>query len=222
MRLRVMRRAGFAGERALGRNQSRVARDPGQSCCRKPDLHDDIATCRKRRCCWSPMNSSMRCRSGNSSTAASAMSSSPPVVSPSTATAQSSSNRRLAKKLRNYCANTLLPMAAPRSSIDYGYAGGEQGDTLQAVRAAHRFAYVLDHPGEQDLTAHVDFAALAEAAARRREGQPRRQPGTWLETLGIARARNGLGGQNPADTESISAARVGGCATRGKWGACSR
>ncbi|HYC96192.1 MAG TPA: SAM-dependent methyltransferase, partial [Sphingomicrobium sp.] len=41
--------------------------------------------------------------------------------------------------------------------IDYGYSGGEQGDTLQAVRS-HKFSYVLDHPGEQDLTAHVDFA----------------------------------------------------------------
>src|SRR4029079_9308840 len=34
--------------------------------------------------------------------------------------------------------------------IDYGYYGGEQGDTLQAVRG-HKFSYVLDHPGEQDL-----------------------------------------------------------------------
>ena len=49
--------------------------------------------------------------------------------------------------------------------IDYGYAEGEEGDTLQAVRG-HRFSYVLDHPGEQDLTAHVDFAALAAAARR--------------------------------------------------------
>jgi len=36
--------------------------------------------------------------------------------------------------------------------IDYGYSGGEQGETLQAVRG-HKYSYVLDHPGEQDLTA---------------------------------------------------------------------
>ena len=37
------------------------------------------------------------------------------------------------------------------------------GDTLQAVRR-HAFADPLAEPGEADLTAHVDFAALAEAA----------------------------------------------------------
>ena len=31
------------------------------------------------------------------------------------------------------------------------------GDTLQAVRA-HAFANPFENPGEQDLTAHVDFA----------------------------------------------------------------
>jgi SAM-dependent MidA family methyltransferase len=91
--------------------------------------------------------------------------------------------------------------------IDYGYSGGEKGETLQAVHA-HRFAYLLDNPGEQDLTAHVDFAALAEAA--KREGaQPSRitSQGTWLETLGIAARAMALAAKNPADTESISAAR---------------
>ncbi len=47
--------------------------------------------------------------------------------------------------------------------VDYGYAGPATGDTLQAV-AAHRFAPVLDNPGDADLTAHVDFSALASAA----------------------------------------------------------
>ena len=75
--------------------------------------------------------------------------------------------------------------------IDYGYAGGEQGDTLQAVRG-HRFSYVLDHPGEQDLTAHVDFAALAEAARRGgARGEPRRQPGDMARNARHRRARDG-------------------------------
>ena len=91
--------------------------------------------------------------------------------------------------------------------IDYGYAGGGQGETLQAVRS-HKFSYVLDHPGEQDLTAHVDFAALAEAA-RRGGGKASRvvSQGTWLETLGIGARAMALAAKNPADTESISAAR---------------
>lgn len=47
--------------------------------------------------------------------------------------------------------------------IDYGYAGPAIGDTLQAVRG-HGFVNPFDNPGEQDLTAHVDFGTLAEAA----------------------------------------------------------
>jgi NADH dehydrogenase [ubiquinone] 1 alpha subcomplex assembly factor 7 len=91
--------------------------------------------------------------------------------------------------------------------IDYGYSGGEQGDTLQAVRG-HKFSYVLDHPGEQDLTAHVDFKALAEAASQGGAKASRvTSQGTWLETLGIAGRAMALAAKNPADTESISAAR---------------
>jgi SAM-dependent MidA family methyltransferase len=91
--------------------------------------------------------------------------------------------------------------------IDYGYSEGEQGDTLQAVRG-HRFSYALDHPGEQDLTVHVDFAAVAEAA--RRGGAKASgvvSQGTWLETLGIGARAMALAAKNPADTESIAAAR---------------
>lgn len=91
--------------------------------------------------------------------------------------------------------------------IDYGYSKGEQGDTLQAVHG-HRFASVLDHPGEQDLTAHVDFAALGEAA---RHGGARASrvvsQGSWLETLGIGARAMVLAAKNPRDTESVAAAR---------------
>jgi SAM-dependent MidA family methyltransferase len=91
--------------------------------------------------------------------------------------------------------------------IDYGYAEGEQGDTLQAIRG-HRYSYVLDHPGEQDLTAHVDFGALADAARRGGAKVSRiASQGTWLETLGIGARAMALAAKNPADTESISAAR---------------
>ncbi|MEA2757087.1 MAG: dehydrogenase [ubiquinone] 1 alpha subcomplex assembly factor 7 [Aliidongia sp.] len=48
--------------------------------------------------------------------------------------------------------------------IDYGHARTAVGETLQAVRR-HRPIPVLDLPGEADLTAHVDFAALAGALA---------------------------------------------------------
>lgn len=68
--------------------------------------------------------------------------------------------------------------------VDYGYARGA-GDTLQAVRA-HRSVPVLDAPGESDITAHVDFGALAAAA--RGEGATVSGPvpqGAFLQRLGI-------------------------------------
>jgi len=48
--------------------------------------------------------------------------------------------------------------------VDYGHAQTACGDTLQAV-SRHQFADPLEAPGEVDLTAHVDFAALKDAAA---------------------------------------------------------
>jgi len=47
--------------------------------------------------------------------------------------------------------------------IDYGHTASAVGDTLQAV-GAHAYADPLTTPGEVDLTAHVDFQALALAA----------------------------------------------------------
>lgn len=56
--------------------------------------------------------------------------------------------------------------------IDYG-GWRSRGDTLQALRA-HRYDPPLAHPGEADLTAHVDFeplAALAPAHAFAPQGE---------------------------------------------------
>jgi SAM-dependent MidA family methyltransferase len=47
--------------------------------------------------------------------------------------------------------------------IDYGHSATGLGETLQAV-SGHAFAHPLEAPGERDLTAHVDFAALIRAA----------------------------------------------------------
>lgn len=50
--------------------------------------------------------------------------------------------------------------------VDYGYDRPlpEGADTVQAVKH-HAYAKLLEAPGEADLTAHVDFAALAEAVS---------------------------------------------------------
>lgn len=47
--------------------------------------------------------------------------------------------------------------------IDYGYLGDGHQDTLQAVKG-HLYHPALRDPGDADLTAHVDFATLREAA----------------------------------------------------------
>jgi SAM-dependent MidA family methyltransferase len=92
--------------------------------------------------------------------------------------------------------------------IDYGHdRPGAIGDTLQAVRG-HAYALPLEQPGEQDLTSHVDFAALAGAA--RKIGVPVSRTvsqGTWLETLGIGARAMALAAKNPQDTEKIAEAR---------------
>ncbi|MBB1498220.1 class I SAM-dependent methyltransferase [Paracoccus sp. MC1862] len=68
--------------------------------------------------------------------------------------------------------------------VDYGTWDGK-GDSLQALRR-HAPEGILTHPGEADLTAHVDFAPLAGAAIRAgaAASAPERQ-GDWLRALGI-------------------------------------
>ncbi len=69
-------------------------------------------------------------------------------------------------------ASSLLSALAARAKqapvaalfADYGHAASGFGDTLQAVHR-HRFIDPLALPGEADLTAHVDFAALKHTAA---------------------------------------------------------
>ena len=47
--------------------------------------------------------------------------------------------------------------------IDYGHLRSDAGDTFQAV-ARHSFTDPLSAPGQADVTAHLDFQALARAA----------------------------------------------------------
>jgi NADH dehydrogenase [ubiquinone] 1 alpha subcomplex assembly factor 7 len=77
--------------------------------------------------------------------------------------------------------------------IDYGYEGPQAGDSFQAVRD-HQPVSPLCYPGQADLTAHVDFAALAEAA--RRGGAATTGPisqGAFLQALGIVQRAEHLG-----------------------------
>jgi SAM-dependent MidA family methyltransferase len=102
-------------------------------------------------------------------------------------------------------ADHLLRHKGTALIIDYGYANGEQGDTFQALRG-HAFADPLADPGEADLTAHVDFAALASAASACAVSRIISQ-GNWLETLGIGPRAANLAARNPEQTTAIAAAR---------------
>ncbi|HEY8950808.1 MAG TPA: SAM-dependent methyltransferase [Rhizomicrobium sp.] len=89
--------------------------------------------------------------------------------------------------------------------VDYGYgADAGFGETLQAV-AVHKYANVLEAPGDTDLSSHVDFAALAQSA--REAGATPFGPdgqGDFLEALGIVQraatlARGRLGSSPEID-----------------------
>ncbi len=87
--------------------------------------------------------------------------------------------------------------------FDYGHLRPGFGDTLQAVRR-HRPEDVLANPGEADVTTHVDFAALAEAA--RMEGlEPRlTTQGAFLLDLGLLERAGRLGaGLDEAGREAL-------------------
>ena len=90
--------------------------------------------------------------------------------------------------------------------IDYGHERSAAGDTLQAV-SGHRHAAVLESPGEQDLTAHVDFEELAKAA--REAGAvvtPLVTQGEWVTRLGIEARAEALTRSNPERGEEVRSA----------------
>lgn len=78
-------------------------------------------------------------------------------------------------------------------AIDYGYAATAIGDSFQAVRA-HAPVDPLQRPGEADLTALVNFEALARAAER--SGAVAHglvEQGDFLLRLGLAERAGRLG-----------------------------
>ena len=90
--------------------------------------------------------------------------------------------------------------------LDYGYGpDAGYGETLQAV-GGHEFADLLTEPGLHDLSAHVDFAALARAAQQ--DGAkvfgPRGQ-GEFLLALGIAARAEQLMAANPKEAKDVGA-----------------
>jgi NADH dehydrogenase [ubiquinone] 1 alpha subcomplex assembly factor 7 len=102
----------------------------------------------------------------------------------------------------------LLAQGGAALIVDYGYEGPAIGDTLQAVRG-HQYANPFDAPGEADLTAHVDFATLREAAEA--EGLIAHGPvpqGDFLRALGIDMRAAALAKSSPERAEQLAADRM--------------
>jgi SAM-dependent MidA family methyltransferase len=90
--------------------------------------------------------------------------------------------------------------------VDYGYIGPGKGDTLQAV-SRHAYAEPFAALGRHDLTAHVDFAALAGAAEGMGVFGPVEQ-GAWLEAMGLGLRAAALARAAPERAAEIAAARA--------------
>ena len=113
----------------------------------------------------------------------------------------------LARTLASEIGARLAKLPGVALLIDYGDPLGGLGDTLQAVRH-HQPHDPLDDPGEADLTAHVDFAALTRAAteAGARVWGPVTQ-GAFLGRLGIeARADALSASASPRQATDVRAA----------------
>jgi len=105
----------------------------------------------------------------------------------------------IARRIRSQSGAALI--------VDYGYAAPAIGDSLQAVHR-HAYASLLEHPGDADLTAHVDFSALAhsirQAGAACWGAIPQ---GEFLRRLGIeARAETLTSTATPQQKSDIESA----------------
>lgn len=89
--------------------------------------------------------------------------------------------------------------------IDYGHLAGRTGSTLQAVKD-HAKVDALDHPGEADLTAHVDFATLASIARTYDVAVQSGTQGQFLAALGIETRARALAAAAPARAKETDAA----------------
>ena len=104
--------------------------------------------------------------------------------------------------------------------MDYGYDRPGCGDTLQAVYR-HAYADPFEAPGERDLTAHVDFAALAAAAEGVRVSGPVPQ-GAWLDAMGLPLRAAALARAAPDRTGGDRGRPRPPLRARRRWAGCSR
>ncbi len=99
--------------------------------------------------------------------------------------------RELNEAALNFC-ETLAARRAIALFIDYGPAAGAPGESVQAIRNGV-YASPLEAPGMADLTAHVDFGALA---ARFHTQGPVKQ-NAFLTSLGLFQRTDILSCRHP-------------------------
>ena len=101
-------------------------------------------------------------------------------------------------------ADRLFDTGGTALIIDYGHLRPGFGDTLQAVYK-HRFDPPLTHPGEADLTSHVDFESLADVARSRSVAvDGMMSQGEFLLKLGLLERAGSLGrGKSPETQDEI-------------------
>nr|WP_050750499.1 SAM-dependent methyltransferase [Erythrobacter sp. NAP1] len=87
--------------------------------------------------------------------------------------------------------------------IDYGAFELRAGSTLQAIRS-HEKVDVFAHPGQADLTAHVDFEMLKDVAEKNgADVMGLQMQGEWLRQMGIETRLEALQRKNPAEKDKL-------------------
>ncbi len=91
--------------------------------------------------------------------------------------------------------------------IDYGHKELASGTTLQALKA-HKKVDVFEHPGEADITAHVDFELLAHVAQTQGvDVMGLQYQGEWLRQMGIDVRTEALQRRNPGEKDKLQRQR---------------
>ncbi|WP_348646397.1 SAM-dependent methyltransferase [Erythrobacter sp. F6033] len=90
---------------------------------------------------------------------------------------------------------------------DYGPPELREGSTLQALKD-HKKVDPLEHPGEADLTTHVDFEMLQDVAVKNgAEVMGLQQQGEWLRQLHIDTRLEALKRQTPQKADQLQRQR---------------
>jgi SAM-dependent MidA family methyltransferase len=87
--------------------------------------------------------------------------------------------------------------------VDYGHMELRSGSTIQALKS-HQKVDIFAHPGEADITAHVDFELLKQVAEDHgADVMGLTYQGEWLRQMGIDTRMEALQRRNPYEKDKI-------------------